>query len=79
MMGKERGMLDGKELRISGGAVGLGGEKDAGELAATEDLWEKGIFGDASCEELVGGCDDDGIVTPRLDLVERREDACCGP
>ncbi len=39
MMGKERGMLDGKELRISGGAVGLEARK------TLENLPRPRIFG----------------------------------
>ncbi len=55
MVREQRGMLDCKKLGISCGSVRLGGKKDAGELATAEDLGEKGIFRDASAEQLVSG------------------------
>ena len=79
MVRKERGMFDRKELRLSGGTVGLGGEEDARELAATEDLGEKGIFGDASAEQLVGRRDRDRLVSATLNVVERGQHTRCFP
>lgn len=67
-------MLDRKELRIPCGTVGLGREEDAGKLATTEDLGEKGIFRDASAKQLVGGRDNGWFVATSLDVIEGRED-----
>ena len=40
MVREERGMLNSKELWLACGPMWFGGEEDAGELAATEDLGE---------------------------------------
>lgn len=74
VMWKERGMLDRKESRLSCGAMRFGCQEDAGKLASTEDLGEKGIFRDASTEELVGRCNSDSSISSRLHFLERRED-----
>jgi len=78
-MRKERGMLDRKELWISCRAMWLRCKKDARKFATTEDLGEKGIFRDASGKQLVGGRDDDRIISAGLNVFERRQDTSSLP
>ena len=67
-------MFDRKELWISCRSVRLGCKKDARKLAAAEDLGEKGIFRDASSEQLVGRRNNDRIISAGLNVFERRQD-----